>query len=117
MFLVTLHNSEDMQKMSEFDSMLTGYQNSWNELESPFNSPPQFHAWFLKNCRDTVARCMLRCVREDAGLGSLPKPYYTNEIESKNNILKQHVGRKAFQLPEFVEHMKELLHEQRKEVE
>ena len=97
--------------------MLTGFQNSWNELESPFNSPPQFHAWFLKNCHDTVARCMLRCVQEDAGLGSPPEPYLTNEIESKNNILKQHVGCKAFQLPEFVEHMKELLHEQRKKVE
>ena len=107
----------DAENESEFDSMLTGFQNSWNELESPFNSPPQFHAWFLKNCRDTVARCILRCVREDVGLGSPPEPYYTNEIESKNNILKQHVGRKAFQLPEFVEHMKELLHEQRKEVE
>ena len=51
---------------------------------------------------------MLRCVREDAGLGSPPEQYYTNEIESKNNILKQHVGRKAYQLPEFVE-SKELL--------
>ena len=42
-----LVNAEDE---SEFDSMLTGLQNSWNELESPFNSPPQFHTWFLKNC-------------------------------------------------------------------
>ena len=50
-------------------------------------------------------------------MGSPPEPYYKNEIELKNNILKQHVGRKASQLPDFVEHMKELLQAQQKEVE
>ena len=37
-----------VQKMSEFDSLLTGFQNSWNELESPFNSPPQFQCLVLE---------------------------------------------------------------------
>ena len=42
---------------------------------------------------------------------------YTNDIESKNNILKQHLQRKASQLPEFVESMKALITEQRSEIE
>ena len=60
---------------------------------------------------------MLRPIREKAGLGSPPEPYYTNDIESKNNILKQHVKRKSSHLPEFIEKMKELMTEQRSEIE
>ena len=56
-------------------------------------------------------------VREKAGLGSPPEPYYTNNIESKKNILKQHVNRKSSHLPEFVDKMKELMMEQRNEIE
>ncbi len=60
---------------------------------------------------------MLRPIREKAGLGCPPKPYYTNAIESKNNVLKQKVQYKASQLPAFIDHMKSLLQEQRMEIE
>ena len=60
---------------------------------------------------------MIRPLREKAGLGSPPAPFYTNDIESKNNIPKQHLQHKASQLPEFVESMKALITEQRSEVE
>ena len=66
---------------------------------------------------DVIADCMIRPLREQVGLGSPPTPYYTNDIESKNNILKQHLQRKASQLPEFVESMKALITEQRSEIE
>ena len=56
-------------------------------------------------------------VREKAGLGSPPAPFYTNAVESKNNILKQHLGRKLSSLPEFVDKMKSLLTDQYQEVE
>ena len=49
-------------------------------------------------------------------MGSPPAPYYTNDIESKNNILKQHLQCKASQL-EFVESMKALITEQHSEIE
>ena len=65
---------------------------------------------------EVIANCMIRPLREKAGLGSPPAPYYTNDIESKNNILKQHLQRKASQLPEFVESIKVLITEQRSEV-
>ena len=38
-----------------------------------------------------LANCMLFSVREKAGLGSPPSPYYTNEVESKNRVL-QHLS-------------------------
>ena len=88
----------------ELDSMLDSFKAVWNDREQQYNSPPQFHAWFLKYCRQTVADNMLRPVRERALLGSPPQPYYTNEVESKNHVLKQHMKYKAAELPQFVEH-------------
>jgi len=43
--------------------------------------------------------------------------YYTNDIESKNSILKQHLQHKASQLQEFVESMKIFITKQRSEIE
>ena len=60
---------------------------------------------------------MLRPVRERALFGSPPQPYYTNEVESKNHVLKQQMKYKAAELPQFVEHMEKLLGEQKREVE
>ena len=60
---------------------------------------------------------MIQPLREQVGLGSPPAPCYTNDIESKNNILKQLLQCKASQLPEFVESMKALIAEQRSEIE
>ena len=60
---------------------------------------------------------MLPSVREKAGLGSPPSPYYTNEVESKNKVLKEKVAYKSSQLPEFVEKMSDLMGEQKNEIE
>ena len=49
-----------------------------------------------------------------AGLGCPPEPYYTNEVESKNKVIKEEVQYKRSQLPEFVEKM---MHEQKQEIE
>ena len=97
--------------------MLQQLERRWNELEKPYNSPPFFHAWFQKHCRNCVAKYMLRSVREKAGLGSPPAPYYTNEVESKNKLLKDEVQYKYSSLPEFVNKMKGLMDEERLEIE
>ena len=60
---------------------------------------------------------MLQDVREKAGLGSPPSPYYTNEVESKNKMLKEEVQYKSTQLPDFVDKMQGLMEEQRLEIE
>ena len=61
------------------------------------------YTWFFKHCRDNVAKYMLQDVREKAGLGSPPSPYYTNEVESKNRVLKEEGQYKSSQLPYFVD--------------
>lgn len=107
----------DAESESELDAMLNSLENVWNDRESSFHSPPEFHSWFMQYGRNVISKSMLRPVREKAGLGSPPEPYYTNDIESKNNILKQHVNRKSSHLPEFVDKMKELMIEQHTEIE
>ena len=107
----------DSSTKSELDNKLASLQNKWNNLENPFNSPPEFHQWFLEHSLEVITNAMMRPLREQAGLGSPPTPYYTNDVESKNNILKQHVQHTHSQLPEFVDKMKTLITQQRSEVE
>lgn len=107
----------DVSTKLELKNKLNSLEKKWNDLEKPFHTPPEFFEWFQEHSLEVIADCMIRPLREQVGLGSPPAPYYTNDIESKNNILKQHLQRKASQLPEFVESMKTLIIEQRREVE
>ena len=59
---------------------------------------------------------MLKSVREEAGLGSPPKRFYTNASESVNSILKNTVGYKPSELPQLVLKLKEVCEEQEHEV-
>ena len=52
-----------------------------------------------------------------AGLGCPPELFYTNDVESKNRVLKHQTNYCKQELPQFVEHMRELIMEQRSEVE
>ena len=111
------HGLVDAESAEKLDDMLSGLARRWNEFEKPYNSPPSFHSWFIRHCRDNVVNCMLQDVREKAGLGSPPTPYYTNEVESKNKLLKEEVEYKSSQLPEFLEKMKRLMEGQKQEIE
>ena len=107
----------DSSSESDLDNKLDQLEKKWDDLEIPFNFPPEFHSWFKVYCREVIAMSMLHPVQEKAGLGCPPSPYYTNDIEYKNNILKQHLHRKPSTLPDFVDSMKALITNQRTEVE
>lgn len=111
------HGLVDAENETVMDRVLARFEKRWNELEKPYNSPPFFYHWFMKHCRNNVAKYMLQNVRTKAGLGSPPSPYYTNEVESKNRVLKEAVQYKSSQLPDFIEKMKALMEEQRHEIE
>ena len=68
-------------------------------------------SWFRLYSRDVIARSVLHPIREKAGLGSPPEPYYTNNIESKTISLSSMSTERAH-LPEFVDKMKDLMSEQ-----
>ena len=111
------HGLVDAASSEELNDQLSKFEPRWDELERPYNSPPFFYTWFVKHCRDIIAKYMLPNCRTKAGLGSPPLPYYTNEVESKNKILKDEVEHKKSELPDFVNKMKTLFEEQKREVE
>ena len=45
---------------------------------------------------------MLKQLRIKAGLGHPPEPFYTNDVESQNRVIKQQMNYKAQELPEFI---------------
>ena len=100
----------------ELDDMYSSIEQKWNDRQREFSSS-MFYTWFGEHCLDVVRCSMLASVREQAGLGSPPEPFYTNAVESKNNVLKQHLRRKSSSLSEFVEEMKTLLQQQYQEIQ
>ena len=60
---------------------------------------------------------MLRPVREDAGFGVPPSAFTTNASESINAMLKRKVNYKRSELVAFIQHLKEIIDEQQRELE
>ena len=108
-------------EVTELDKEFADFQVVWDEREVSLSTSgttfPSFHQWFRRNCLEDVRHCMLKDKREEAGLGSPPDPFYTNDVESKNRVLKLQAEYKPQELPKFVETMKGLLQEQKQEIE
>ena len=60
---------------------------------------------------------MLSPIQQAAGLGNPPEPFYTNEIESINRIIRKKAGYEASEWLEFCKLAKELIDEQKNEIE
>ena len=108
-----LNDAEDEEC---YEASLCSLQKIWKDREKEFNNPPSFYEWFVKNCKDTVKSSMLKPVRITAQLGNPPQPFYTNDVESHNNVIKQHTKYTAQELPQFMGKMKSLIVTQ-KEIE
>ena len=106
-------DNEDMYKAS-----VSSLKMIWNDRELPFNNPPppRFYDWFVTNCKDAVKTTMLKSLRVAAGLGNPPQPYYTNDVEC-HNVIKQQTNYRAQELPQFVDSMKRMIENQKKEIE
>ena len=59
----------------------------------------------------------LKGLREQAGLGSPPRPCYINSNEAMNRVIKEKTQWKKHQWPEFNDRMKELVGQQQRDVE
>ncbi|KXJ07320.1 hypothetical protein AC249_AIPGENE6667 [Exaiptasia diaphana] len=64
---------------------------------------PVFYEWFLNNKAEDMKRYMLAPLRTEVGLGSPPLPYYQNNSECMNEVLKDQVKYKESELPDFVD--------------
>ena len=111
--LVDADSSESLD--TQFDSL----EKTWNsrEVSATKCTEPQFHQWFRTHSLEVVRKCMLKEERVAAGMGSPPEPFYTNDVESKNRVLKYQTSYTPQQLPQFVDSMKDLFQQQREEVE
>ena len=108
----------DAEDSSDLDRQFLQLEEIWNEREKAFTlQEPVFHSWFKAYTLEVVRNGMLKEKRILAGLGCPPEPFYTNDVESKNRVLKHQTNYRKQELPQFVEHMRELIMEQRSEVE
>ena len=101
------------------DEEFEALRDTWNARERSLTrcTNAQFHDWFQANSLEVVRECMLKEKRESAGLGSPPEPFYTNDVESKNKVLKHQTHYKAQQLPSFVQSMKSMYEDQKQEID
>ena len=60
---------------------------------------------------------MLKEHRIKAGLGNTLEPFYTNDVESQNQVIKHQMNYKAEELPKFISTMREMMVDQRKDIE
>ena len=80
-------------------------QEQWNTLEAKVtkNSQPTFHKWFCDKKANDMQNHMLASLRKEAGLGSPPQPYYQNNSECMNEVIKDQMKYQENELPEFLD--------------
>lgn len=111
----------DTCDIQSFDLNLARLEQKWNEQEQLAftdrkSHKPSFHAWFSKFKADDFRDCTLRTLREDVGLGSPPKAFYTNDCESISALLKESLGYKKHQWSLFNSKVKKLVDQQQRQV-
>ena len=107
----------DSADESDFESKLEVVKVCWMEIEKCCGAKPGFYSWFIQNKANMMKNTMLKSVQIEAGLGSPPQSFTTNASETSNSVIKAHVSYKHSQLMEFVNHLKDVVDEQEREVE
>ena len=107
----------DADDEDEYEAIVNRLSDVWNRRETPYSNPPCFHAWFVKHYTDDVKSTMLKPKRILCGLGNPPDPFYTNDVESMNSVIKHQTQYKAQELPDFVKTIEHMIDNQKKEIE
>lgn len=108
----------DAESETMFYQKLEEMKRKWSTKEDDNPScTTGFYEWFCEHKLEPIVAGMLRPVREEAGLGMPPVPFTTNASESLNAMLKRKVHFKKNELPTFVNHLKQLVEEQERELE
>ena len=87
-----------------------------HDLDDDGGSLNQFCDWF-RNKEKVICNTMLLPVRERAGLGSPPEPFFTNSNECIINVLKVKMDYKRSELVKFIDKLRELVDDQQREVD
>ena len=73
----------DAESAAELMSRLQSFKSKWEAMA------PGFYDWFLEYKVSDLEMSMLRSVQHASGLGDPPEPFYTNDVESMNRVIKQ----------------------------
>ena len=104
----------DSEDEEEFLVRLDTLKSVWSERLG--SKGLQFHKWFLKHKADAMRKKMLPVVRQKAGLGKPPKPYYSNRVECANSLLSSETDNRESAVDEFVAKMRDLTERQARNV-
>ena len=108
----------DAESEEVFYQQLEDKRLQWEVLERECpGCIPGFFNWFKEHLCEVITSGMLRSLHEDAGLSVPPSAFSTNASESVNAMLKRKVDYKKNELPIFIQHLKELIDEQQREIE
>ena len=107
----------DCHDVMEFEEQLEDLEPVWEKREQELGLESGFYSWFRQCKAEDFCNGALKGLREQAGLGSPPQPYYTNSNEAMNRVIKEKTQWKKHQWPEFNERMKELVGQQQRDVE
>ena len=109
----------DSSNTVSFEEKFELLEMKWrlHDLEDDNGLLHQFLDWFKANKANVILNTMLLPVRERAGLGSPPEPFYTNSSECINNVLKVKMDYRRNELCQFVEKLHQLIDNQQQEVE
>ncbi|KAK3752536.1 hypothetical protein QZH41_016317, partial [Actinostola sp. cb2023] len=84
----------DSTSEAVFYHKLSELKDIWGKREEPYvpkGKEPRIHDWFTKNKATDMKTSMIAPVRTDAGLGSPPMQYTTNDTEAGNFMAKHHL--------------------------
>ena len=108
----------DARSKEEFDSFMRSLKGKWQNAHVSGNG---FYRWFLQNKAEEFIKCVIRPVRERAGLGSPPERFTTNRSERTNGVIQEFVsqecGKGKVDEHTFAVTMKKLITMQEKEAE
>ena len=88
----------DIDFDKDFNGIVSSLQKILDDREMIYNNPPQFYKLFINNCKADVQKTMLKEHRIKAGLGNTLEPFYTNDVESQNQVIKHQMNYKDLNL-------------------
>ena len=91
-FFTGLYDAEFVQ---DFSTKLKSLKENWNLIH------PDFYDWFCKNKSSIFCDSLIASVCSRAGLGQPPTKYTTNNNESINKMVKEHVRFRKHEWPEY----------------
>lgn len=75
----------------EFNEQLETLRPVWEKREENAGLEATFYSWLKQFKAPEFCNSTLRGIREKAGLGSPPLPYFTNSNEAMNRVIKEKV--------------------------